>query len=63
MTNVNAAVSIRGGKVEARRVGGTAIAATAWTATPRYKTFGKPLVKDQKAAGTASYWKAGLSNR
>lgn len=63
VTNVNAAITVNGGKIEARKVIGGYLAGTTWTARPNYASFGKQVVKDQKVTSGSGYWKASLANR
>ncbi|MFJ9409212.1 hypothetical protein [Streptomyces sp. NPDC101393] len=61
LTNVNAALSIKHGRVTAK--GGPATARTTWHASPRVASFGKKVVKTQSVASAAGTWKAQLGNR
>ncbi|WP_030413965.1 hypothetical protein [Streptomyces sp. NRRL S-1448] len=62
VSNVNAAVDIKGGGTPHLDRGAAAISAT-WKATPRYASFGKALNKVQALdAGVLGYWRANLHN-
>ncbi|GAB7031505.1 hypothetical protein AB0G35_08795 [Streptomyces sp. NPDC021749] len=62
VTNVNAAVDIKGGG-KPRLVRGAASISATWKATPRYASFGKALNKIQALdAGVQGYWRASLHN-
>jgi hypothetical protein len=63
VTNVNAAIAIKPGKVAVQGGKAGAAAHTSWTALPQVKSFGKKLVKDQNLASTRGTWKAQLLNR
>lgn len=63
VTNVNAAIGILAGKIEARKVIGGYLAGTRWTATPNYQSFGKKVIKEQNVTSGSGYWKAILANR
>lgn len=59
VTNVNAAVAIKGGPVKAT-VKGIARADVTWKATPKVTAVGKPVVKDQAVTGHVNTWTASL---
>lgn len=59
VTNVNAAITIKAGRVAVK---GNA-AKVSWAATPRVKTFGKKLTKTQSVASAQGYYKVNLENR
>ncbi|BDM72708.1 hypothetical protein HEK616_61950 [Streptomyces nigrescens] len=62
VTNVNAAVDIKGGGTPRLFRGAATLSAT-WKATPRYASFGKGLDKLQALdAGVQGYWRASLHN-
>ncbi|WP_200307374.1 hypothetical protein [Streptomyces adelaidensis] len=59
VTNVNAAVAIKGGPVKAT-VKGIARADVTWKATPKVQAVGKAVVKDQAVTGHVNTWTAHL---
>ncbi|MFG2291481.1 hypothetical protein ACGFOU_36080 [Streptomyces sp. NPDC048595] len=61
--NLNAAITIRQGKTEARKTQGGYTAATRWTAIPNYTPIGAKVVKDQRITAGQGYFKASLTNR
>ncbi|MFD8548321.1 hypothetical protein [Streptomyces sp. NPDC059649] len=62
VTNVNAAVDIKGGG-KPRLVRGAASISATWKATPRFASFGAALNKIQALdAGVQGYWRASLHN-
>ncbi|MFC7307390.1 hypothetical protein ACFQVC_24580 [Streptomyces monticola] len=63
VSNVNAALAIRHGKVERRKQGPGVFAETTVHASPRYPGFGSRIVKEQRVdAGWKGTWKAVLRN-
>lgn len=59
VTNVNAAVAIKGGPVKVA-VKGLARAEATWTFTPKVKSFGKTLTKEQVVKGHTKTWNTQL---
>lgn len=59
VTNVNAAYTIKGGKVRVA-VKGIARADVTWKATPRVQAVGKAVAKDQAVTGHVKTWTAQL---
>lgn len=59
VTNVNAAVAIKPGKVRAT-VKGIARADVTWKATPQVKAVGKTVLKDQSVTGHLNTWTAAI---
>ncbi|WP_328506651.1 hypothetical protein [Streptomyces sp. NBC_00391] len=59
VTNVNAAVAIKGGGVKVA-VKGIARADVTWKATPKVQAVGKPVLKDQAVTGHLNTWTASL---
>lgn len=59
VTNVNAALAIKGGGVKVA-VKGIARADITWKATPRVRSVGKPVLKDQAATGHLNTWTASI---
>ncbi|WP_200303943.1 hypothetical protein [Streptomyces adelaidensis] len=58
VTNVNAAVEIKHGRVNVKGFGAT----TSWAAIPQVKSFGKAAYKGQSVIGAKSSHRAALSN-
>lgn len=58
VTNVNAAIAIKGGRVSVKGSGAT----TSWAATPQVKSFGKAVHKKQNVLGAKSGFRADLVN-
>ncbi|MEV0376049.1 hypothetical protein AB0I10_41200 [Streptomyces sp. NPDC050636] len=61
VTNVNAAIAIKGGPTATSLDHGIGHASTTWHAVPRVKSFGKHVAKRQKAWAGQGYWSASLS--
>ena len=59
MTNANAALDIKGGGVKVA-VKGSARADVTWKATPRVRSVGKPVLKDQATTGHLNTWTASV---
>ncbi|WP_327728691.1 hypothetical protein OG250_20645 [Streptomyces sp. NBC_00487] len=59
VTNVNAALAIKGGGVKVA-VKGIARADVTWKATPKVQAVGKPVLKDQAVTGHLNTWTASL---
>ncbi len=59
VTNLNAAVAIKGGGVKVA-VKGIARADVTWKATPRVRSVGKPVLKDQATVGHVNAWTASI---
>ncbi|MFF6781760.1 hypothetical protein [Streptomyces sp. NPDC012510] len=58
VTNVNAAIAVKPGRVTVKGFG----ASTSWAAVPQVKSFGKPVYKAQTVSGTKTSYKAALKN-
>jgi hypothetical protein len=59
VTNVNAALAIKGGGVKVA-VKGIARADVTWKAAPKVQAVGKPVLKDQAVTGHVNTWTASL---
>ncbi|WP_326579165.1 hypothetical protein OG889_18165 [Streptomyces sp. NBC_00481] len=58
VTNVNAAIAIKPGRVSVKGLG----ASTSWAAVPQVKSFGKPAYKAQSVLGAKTGYRAVLKN-
>ncbi|WP_405895209.1 hypothetical protein OG272_29140 [Streptomyces sp. NBC_00104] len=58
VTNVNAAIAIKPGRVSVKGLG----ASTSWAAVPQVKSFGKPAYKAQSLLGAKTGYRAVLKN-